>query len=236
MHTPSSPLWRFGVSTAVALAAFGLPASMAGDSQPRGTLSTENSLVRAGTRTKLSWKIELPSNQVEDVIDIDPDGTITPKKDLTMRIRMLGASFQQSATRYLPVEVQWRRGTRSWRRVFYGYQTQIDPTKVLVKTTVKKNARLDFGGRGYRYGALPFYSTLHSTPNLISLTNGDKVPETTPAFQQGRIETFLQPYLSADGHLQLGPRDVIFLIETGQTDPRNSGFDLQDIVFLVTFE
>jgi len=243
-HTPNLPEAMIHIPRMIPLTCFiamffaagVLPIATAGDDQPRGTLSTASSLVRAGTPTMLSWRIELPSDNVHNVIDIDDDGTITPKKNLTMRIRMLGASFQRSATEYLPVEVKWRRGTRSWRRVFYGYQTEVDPTEVLVKTKVRKNVRLEFGGRGYRYGWLPFYSTLNSTPNLVALTNGDRPPETTPAFQQGRIESFLQPYLSSDGSLQLGPRDVIFLIETGQTNPRNSGFDLQDIVFLVTFE
>jgi hypothetical protein len=69
------------------------------------------------------------------------------------------------------------------------------------------------------------------------LKDGDKVPQTTPAFQQGKIETFLKPYLSLDGRtVRIGNRDLIILVELGQTNPANSGFDLQDLVLLVTFE
>ena len=36
--------------------------------------------------------------------------------------------------------------------------------------------------------------------------------------------------------VKIGNRDLILLMELGQTNPNNSGFDLQDLVVLVTFE
>jgi hypothetical protein len=36
--------------------------------------------------------------------------------------------------------------------------------------------------------------------------------------------------------VKIGDRDLILLMELGQTNINNSGFDLQDLVVLVTFE
>jgi hypothetical protein len=213
-----------------------LPSAFAKDEIPRGTLNVDRTLVQVGTRSQLNWKIEYPT-VVTDVIEITPPNIIKPKESLKMRVRVLGASFQESATKYLPVEVMWSKNNSSWARVFYGTQTVVNPTKIVLDTTVKKGDVINFGGRGYRNGWLPLYNTSVSTANLVMLKNGDKVPSTTPAFQQGLIESFLTPYLGSDKKtIKIGQRDLILLMELGQTNPAVSGFDLQDLVVLVTFE
>jgi len=214
-----------------------IPQAFATTEIPRGTLSVDRSLVRVGSHSQLAWQIEYPVG-VTDVVDIIPPNIIKPKANLKMRTRVLGASFQQSTTIFLPVEVMWSKNNASWSRVFYGRQTDVNPTKVVLETTVVKGDTLNFGGRGYRDKAwLPLYNTSVATPNLIMLKNGDMVPSTTPAFQQGLIESFLTPYLAADKKtVKIGKLDLILLLELGQTNPKVSGFDLQDLVMLVTFE
>jgi hypothetical protein len=49
------------------------------------------------------------------------------------------------------------------------------------------------------------------------------------------IESFIRPYLSEDGKIKIGPRDVLYLMELTHTNPNHSGFDLQDMALLVTF-
>jgi hypothetical protein len=205
---------------------------------PRGTLDVDRSLVRVGTRPQLNWQIAYPSVGVTEVVEIAPPNIIKPKADLKMRVRVLGASFQETTTSFLPVEVQWSKNNGSWTRVFYGRQTDVNPSKVMLETTVRKGDTINFGGRGYRDKAwLPLYKTSAATSNLVMLQNGDKVPATTPAFQQGLIESFLKPYLASDKKtVKIGDRDLILLMELGQTNPQVSGFDLQDLVVLVTFE
>jgi hypothetical protein len=220
----------------VALLATSLIQSASADDVPRGTLAVDKDLVLVGSRSQLSWDIKYPE-KVTDIIDVKPPYVIKPKKDLTMRVRVLGASFQQDANTYLPVDVRWSRNYGSWTRIFYGRQDTVNPSKVVLETKVSANDQLNLAGRGYRNGWLPLYQTNSATPNLIMLKDGDKVPQTTPAFQQGKIETFLKPYLSLDGRtVRIGNRDLIILVELGQTNPANSGFDLQDLVLLVTFE
>jgi hypothetical protein len=195
-------------------------------------------MVRVGARSQLDWQIQYPAPPVTEVIEIVTPNTIKPKQDLKMRVRVLGASFQESVSSYLPVEVMWSKNNSSWTRVFYGKQTSVSPSTVMLNTTVKKNDKINFGGRGYRDGAwLPLYNTASTTSNLVMLKNGDKVPSTIPAMQQGAIESFLTPYLLADKKtVSIGNRDLILLMELGQTNTNASGFDLQDLVVLVTFE
>ena len=74
------------------------------------------------------------------------------------------------------------------------------------------------------------------TPNVVVLVNGDRPPSTVPAFAQGNIESFLRPYLNAGGYISIGPKDAIVLFELGQTNVQSSGFDLQDLVLLLSFD
>lgn len=138
----------------------------------------------------------------------------------------------------LPIEVIWNINNSSWARIFYGTQTTVNATDIVLDTTVKKGDRLNFGGRGYRDKAwLPFYHTASVSPNVVLLKNGDRLPSTTPAFQLGQIESFLAPYLAADKQtVAIGNRDLILLLELGEAVPGYSGFNLQDVAVLVTFE
>jgi hypothetical protein len=216
---------------------FAIGSSLATDNTvPTGTLSVDRDLLRVGARSQLSWDIEYPE-AVTSVIDIVPPNIIKPKKNLTMRVRVLGASFQESATRYLPVEVMLSKNSSSWSRIFYGLQTSVKPSDVVSTQKVKLGDTINLGGRGYRDGWLPLYNTASATQNLIMLKNGDRVPTTVPALNGSTIESFLKPYMdTTTKKVKIGDRDLILLMELGQTNPYNSGFDLQDLVVLVTFE
>jgi hypothetical protein len=205
---------------------------------PTGTLTVDRDLLRVGTKSQLTWNIAYPAPNVTSVIDIVTPNTVKPKQDLTMKIRVLGASFQESTTVFLPVEVMMSKNNGSWTRVFYGLQSAVLPNLVLTSQTVKKGDTLNFGGRGYRDGKwLPLYNTASTTKNLVMLKNGDRVPSEVPALNGASIESFLKPYMDTNTKkVKIGDRDLIFLMELGQTDPNNSGFDLQDLVVLVTFE
>ncbi|QJE98630.1 hypothetical protein [Luteolibacter luteus] len=204
---------------------------------PTGTLTVDRDLLRVGTKSQLAWSINYPA-PVTEVIDITPPNIIKPKKDLKMKVRVLGASFQESVTKFLPVEVMWSKNNASWSRVFYGVQTSVVPSTVVLTQNVKKGDSINFGGRGYRDNKwLSLYNTASDTDNLVLLKNGDRVPSTVPALNGLSIESFLKPYMNTTTKkISIGDRDVIMLMELGQTDTRNSGFDLQDLVVLVTFE
>jgi len=204
---------------------------------PTGTLTASTDLLHVGLKPTLSWNVQFPS-QISTIISVINPNTVVPKQDVTMKIKVLGASFQETLTSYLTVQALYRTNGGSWITAFNGIQTQVNPSTVLVQKTITAGTKLDFGGRGYRDGAwLPIYNTAVDTPNVVMLQNGDSVPSTTPAFMQGQIEDFLKPYIdSTTQKIKIGPTDLILLYELGQTDPAASGFDLQDLVMLVTFQ
>lgn len=230
---------RASVLAALSLAVSVLaPASRAADTitVPRGTLTADRELIRVGSKPTLTWNVDFPS-EITTIVDIIPPNTIRPKKDVTMRVRVLGASFQETLNSFLTVQSYYRTNNGTWTSFFSGLQTLVNPTSVLLSKSITKNTKIDFAGRGYRSGWLTLYNTAVDTPNVVMLQNGDSVPATTPAFQQGQIESFLKPYLDSKGKtIKIGPKDLILLYELGQTNPSASGFDLQDLVVLVTFE
>ncbi|MGL5017736.1 MAG: hypothetical protein ACRDBP_06365 [Luteolibacter sp.] len=246
--------------------------TFAQDAVPTGTLNVDRTLVRAGTQCQLDWKITYPKTPA-----VGPN--LIPTGRVKMRVRLLGASFQQSRQNNghgnnldgvdssnpgrgsggpngaidlsagfddekktaksveLPVEVMWSRNSAPWSCIFYGLQKSVIPTSVVLETTVEKNEKIDFGARGFRSGWLPLYSTATSTPNVLVLKDGDKLPASVTAFRQGVIEDFLVPHLAADRlTVNIGEGNLILLYELGQTSTSAPGFDLQDLVMLVTFE
>ena len=182
---------------------------------PRGSLTVDRDLVRVGMKSQLTWNIDSPA-PVTSVVDIVPP----------------------TITSFLPVEVQWSKNSAAWSRIYYGLQTNVLPSVPVLQTTVKAGDTINFGGRGYRDRAwLPLYNTAQTTNNLVMLKNGDRVPSTVPALNGSSIESFLKPYMdTVTKKVKIGDRDLTLLMELGQTNTSNSGFDLQDLVVLVTFE
>lgn len=278
-------------------------------SEPRGGI-TATPIVKVGESPILNWQIAYPqtlqnvvsvSNRPDptnpDPTNPNPGGpnpggpnpsepdpdkpdTVTPKTDLTMEVRVVGASYeitQNNKTTWGEVEVGVSltnavfktnnghgnnldgvdvsnpgnggggpngavdaSGSVDDERIFKGKQNQISPTKVVFPTSgvcvVKANSKVDFKARANNGSTwLPWRQTKSATANVVALMNGDTPPSTTPAFRQGKIETFLKPYME-NGKIKIGPMDIIYLIELGQTSPSASGFDLQDMVLLVTFK
>jgi hypothetical protein len=236
---------------------------------PRGTLGVDRNFVRTGTHSQLNWKIEYPSS----VVEVDTPNVIKPKKELKMRVRLLGATFKTNkghgnnvdgvdadnvggkntgaidytylddeisylGASYLPVEVVWSLNGADWTQIFYGYQGLVKPSTVILEATVKEGDAVNFGGRGWRDEAwLPLYSTAQSSPNVIVLKDGEEVPSSVPALLSGNFEKVLKPYMDPTKRtVKIGERDLIILMELGESDPKQTGFDLQDAVLLVTFE
>lgn len=242
-RSPSPPMKQHhsprggSLMTGIFACLLSISSAFAADAVPTGTLSVDRNMIRVGSRSQLTWDIQHPAG-VTEVIDVVTPSIIKPKQDLKMRVRVLGASFQETITSFLPVEVMWKKNSGSWTRVFYGNQLLVNPSAVVLNTTVKKNDLISFGGRGFRDGSwLSLFNTGTASQNVVLLKNGDRVPTTVPALNGGNIESFLKPYLLADKKtVSIGNRDVILLMELGQTNVNNSGFDLQDLVVLVTFE
>ena len=210
---------------------------------PVGNLDAFPTLVQTGTHPTLTWDIQYPEEITEIVTIVPPSGPITPKVDLCMEIRVLGASYQIGTDKKgkpiwgsVQAEVKFN-GSSSYTQFFYNTQVKVKPSQVYHSAAVTAGLAINFRARAYNGSQwLPWRYSSTTAPNVVVLINGDRPPSTVPAFSQGNIESFLRPYLDAGGYVNIGPKDAIILVELGQTNVLASGFDLQDIVFLVSFD
>ncbi len=218
---------------------------------PVGSLSTSQSIVRAGSNTSLSWNITYPS-VVKDYITVITPSTIIPKQSLFVDVRVLGAgvtagSSGSSSFTYVPTEALMSynsTSTSSYKRIFYGTNLVVNPNSILPTSTiltssqVAANTPLRFGGRYYYNGSWgQLYTSSDGTDNVRTLVNGDVPPSNVPAYNAPSLESFLKPYLDSTGRVQIGPMDVIVFMELTHSASQKSdpGYDLQDMVLLVTF-
>lgn len=61
---------------------------------PRGSLNVDRALVRTGTQAQLQWDIQYPEKITGSVEILEPH-VLKARKDLKMRVRVLGSSFQK---------------------------------------------------------------------------------------------------------------------------------------------
>ncbi|MEM9081322.1 MAG: hypothetical protein AAGC74_11595, partial [Verrucomicrobiota bacterium] len=212
------------------------PAQLSLDVPPTGSLEASPRLVRAGTFPNLNWEINHP--EVIDVVEIPPTNEIIPKQDLTMKVRVLGSAVSDGRN-YYDTQLWYKvNGGWNWGFLFQGKHLEVDPGVVVLERSVDEGDTIQFGGRYLnRYWWHTFFYSGSNTPNLLALKNGEEVPEThAPSYHQATVESFLSPYLDEERRISIGPRDVILLFELTHTDTTHWGFDMQDLVVLVTFE
>jgi len=200
--------------------------------EPVGTLAVNPMSVHEGVKPNLDWSIEYPET-VLDLVDIDDDDSITTKKDLRIDVRVVGAAWSDGRHYYLVNS--YLRIFGYWIHLFYGDLWDIDPSEILYSRVLDPNTRVDFAGRGHEGGSRwsSWMMTTYETPNVQALVNGDSIPDYAPAYNQGNIASFLTQYVDDTGTIILGPYDVIYLFDFN--DYWSSGFDLQDLVIVVTF-
>lgn len=208
---------------------------------PSGWLTAFPTIVQTGTKPTLTWGINYPSI-VEDYVTITPPSTITADEEVDCEIRILGAGVTANSSgssnyTFVPTraEVSYDGGT--YTQIFYGTNLVVNPNQVVYTKTVAKNKKLRFGGKYYYNKSWgPYFNSQSSTPNVRSLVNGDVPPSNVPDYNAPSLESFLRPYLDPSGKVKIGPMDVIVFMELTHTDQSDIGYDLQDMVLLVTFK
>ena len=208
---------------------------------PVGSLSAAPTVVRAGTHPTLKWSITHPSI-IEDYVTIDPPSTIIPDEEVDCEIRILGQGVTVSSGSgysFVPTEARVSVGNSGYDRVFYGTNNNVDPTDVVWSGTLQQGQSLKFSGRYYYNGSWGTHRKSDGgTNNVRALVNDDTPPAVLPGHDAPSLESFLKPYLSNDGKVQIGPMDSIVFMELTHSDSQQSstGYDLQDMVLLVTFK
>jgi hypothetical protein len=210
---------------------------------PSGWISAYPTVVQTGTKPTLTWGINHPSI-VEDYVTIQPPATIVTDEQLDCEIRILGAGVTVgtpggNSFQFVPTEARVRVGEGSYNRIFYGTNNQVNPNEVVWSGTLNNNTKLRFSGRYYynnNWG--PNFSSDSGTMNVRTLVAGDVPPSNIPDYNAPSLESFLRPYLDPTGKVRIGPMDVIVFMELTHYDSQQSdaGYDLQDMVVLVTFK
>lgn len=209
--------------------------------EPVGWLSVHSNTVRVGANPNLTWAITYPSI-VEDYVTIIAPATIQASYDLKCNIRILGAGVttvdKNKKLIFIPTSAQVSYNGGTYNSIFFGTNLQI-PRNIVWSKTIHKNDTLDFGGR-YQYngGWSCKYTSVDGSKNVRCMVAGDIPPAIIPTHNAPSLESFLLPYLKASGKVDIGPMDVIVFMELthGPSEITNSGYDLQDMVMLVTFE
>ncbi len=222
-----------------------------------GSLTANPAIVQAGQSPKLKWNINYPS-VVKKYVTITPpgsgggsQGTITPLQTLFADVRILGQGVTVttggSGYTFVPTEAVMSYNSTSssaYKRLFYGTNPSVNPGTIVPTSTILTNSRVEvgkplrFGGRYYYNSAWgPFYKTHDGGDNIRFLVNGDTPPSNVPPYDAPSLESFLRPYLDTTGKVKIGPMDVIVFMELTHTASQKSdpGYDLQDMVLLVTF-
>lgn len=210
-------------------------------SMPSGWISAYPTVVQTGTKPTLTWGINYPS-VVEDYLDIENGNTLVATEKLDCEVRVLGAGVtvgSGSTYSFVPTEGRINYDGDGYERIFYGTNDDVDPDEVVWSASMKKNDTLQFGGRYYYNRSWgPWFSSSSGTLNVRTLVDGEIPPTTTPMHTAPTLESFLKPYLDSTGAVEIGPMDVIVFMELTHYDSQmsDSGYDLQDLVLLVTFK
>lgn len=207
---------------------------------PIGTLSASPTVVQAGTHPTLAWNISHPSI-IEDYITVDPPSTIEADKEICYEIRVLGQGVTVSSRNgysFVPTEASVNTGS-GYERIFYGTNHNVKPHQVVHSGQLNAGESIKFSGRYYYNGSWGTHRKSDGgTQNVRALVNGDTPPYVLPGHDAPSLESFLKPYLGANGKVQIGPMDSIVFMELTHSDSQqsDSGYDLQDMVLLVTFK
>lgn len=209
---------------------------------PVGSLTAFPTVVQTGTKPTLTWNISYPS-LVQDFVTVTPPATVTPKETLYVDVRVLGAGVTvatagSNSYTFVPTQAQISYNGGSYSEIFYGTNKQVNPGKIVYTRQVTSGKPLRFGGRYYYNGSWgPYFNSQSGTQNVRTLVNGEVPPTTFPLYTAPTLESFLKPYLDGQGKVKIGPMDVIVFMELTHYDSQASdqGYDLQDLVLLVTF-
>ncbi len=205
------------------------------DDIPTGSLTIGNDVdaVVEGSRPQISWEINYPGPPVdEDLI------TTT---ETNVSIQMLGTSIVvKGVKRFTNTEMSFSNES-GWHHVFQGIDTDVNVNQVLVHKSLPENTQIGFrtqketssgGVSSWRY----FEPSDTDNHHVKVLRDGTALPWVGEANSQRQIGDFLAAYLNeAQTHVVLDDNQVIMAVEMGTTSPGDTGYDMQDVIVLLTF-
>ena len=214
----------------------------------QGRITTDRGLVLPNSVVTVDWEASYPSNPVVR----EPSGTLVTSEEVTVSVRVVGAAFGPTNRPY-PVRGWVTTSAQSgWTEIFFGNSDTYNPQAVVWTKVLAAGETLDFkfqGAETSNYELSDFSSinrwrdAIDTTAtsvrpwNLAVLVDGETSPNYNPAFDQADVHSHLSSYfLPNTTTLNLGERDFIYLTELSEHRLAHPGTDMQDLVFLVTYE
>lgn len=123
-------------------------------------------------------------------------------------------------------------GGSTWADLYGGQPVTSNVTETISNVPGSSKLVLRFNGR-YSWLFNKTYQSDGRDGHVYVLKDGDLPPDYAPFDNQASLASFLQPVIDAQGKINIGPRDLLFLAELGSLNQSSS--DFQDAVVLVTF-
>lgn len=164
------------------------------------------------------------------------DGVVTIRKSATMDISVIGGQIACNADGTGPIP------TTAAYNLIEGSQINqsslsTNPPGGQTNIPVTPNTRLTVDGEstGGPCGInIAANSETDNFSQVLTLKNGDAVPDYAPFGNQRPIASFLSTYIDANQKVTIADNEVIFLFELGSTNSSNSSFDMQDLAIIAT--
>lgn len=207
---------------------------------PVGWLQVTTSGLVIGTRPNMSWKV-VPST-IESQVQLASSGRFSLLRDALMAVRVVGVSVLDGSVvedalttlSKARVEIQVQVNGGGYLPIFSDTSQTATPDKVAYQRAVSASDSIDVGARYQRADGSwsDWRSTTNTDGQIKALKNGDSVPE---GLLTGLTQNYLKPYLDLNGKVQIGPNDLLLLLEIDASNPAEPAFDRQDAVLLVSF-
>ena len=224
---------------------------------PAGALSAFPTIVKTGTKPTITWSIMHParigsgqsggngngngnSDGSENMAIVNPPGTIIPTTDSFVTVQIIGTGPTNcqggNSTAAPATDLRLSINGAPYDQLFYGTQTNIDPSKKLFIKKVLAGQTIDLGGRFVTTAGTwsPFYTTRSRNLQVVALVNGDYYPSKSKFQGQASMASYLKPYVDSSFKVNIGPLSVLLVMELAQTNLSSPCFDYQDQVVLVT--
>lgn len=207
---------------------------------PAGWLSAYPTMVQTGTKPTLSWSITYPST-IGNYTTITPPALLTTNDQLDVDVRVIGAGVTVGApsggnTQWVPTQALISVNGGEFKSIFLGTNNDVDPNALVWAKRVNKSTTFRFGGRYYFDGGWSQTYSSDNGNNIRILRNGEFPPTAYALHTSDQLKSFMAPYLDDGGKIKIGPLDAIVMMELTQpeSNTNSSGYNLQDMVLLVT--
>ncbi len=208
--------------------------------EPTGWLTAFPTAVRTGTNPQLTWSITYPS-RVENYVAIQAPATIQLTSMMDVEIRVVGAGVTTGGSdgsneNWVPTQALLSLNGGTYTSIFSGNSTDVHPDSLVWARRLDKDSVLRFGGRYYLNQWSQAYNSDSGGNNIRALVDGDYPPTAYALHSSPVLKSYMKPYLDGEGRINIGPLDVLVMMELTQPDSNLDSpfYTLQDMVLLVT--